>query len=102
MLRRFRSEAGLRDGRRGHGRLPTWRAGGWPGSGLPIDHVLVKGDVEVIDLEAPWVEGSDHAPLRATLRLGGPAQRTAPQPAAPRIGSASQPAADPAPEPDGS
>ena len=50
--------------------LPTWPASLPAAFRLPIDHVLVGGDLAVVhaSLGAPF--GSDHLPLVATVRIG--------------------------------
>jgi endonuclease/exonuclease/phosphatase (EEP) superfamily protein YafD len=61
---------GLRDAAAGRGWLPTWPA--WLGpAGIPIDHVLVRGEVAVAGLRRGPDIGSDHHPLVADLRIGG-------------------------------
>lgn len=47
----------------------TWLSS-FPPLNIPIDHVLVAGDVEVVSRRAGPSTGSDHLPLVADLRLG--------------------------------
>jgi endonuclease/exonuclease/phosphatase family metal-dependent hydrolase len=55
--------------------LPGWRRAvrgrTWPAHRphSQIDHVLVRDDVEVVDAEVLDEVGSDHRPVRVTLRL---------------------------------
>jgi endonuclease/exonuclease/phosphatase (EEP) superfamily protein YafD len=58
----------LRDSARGHGLRGTWPAQ-FPPLRIPIDHCLVSRGVEVIDRQVGPALGSDHLPLRVTLRL---------------------------------
>lgn len=58
-------DAGLRDGREGHGRLGSWPAPLGP-FGIPIDHVLLGPALAVPSLEVVSF-GSDHRALRFTL-----------------------------------
>jgi endonuclease/exonuclease/phosphatase (EEP) superfamily protein YafD len=62
---------GLRDAGIGQGWLPTWPVRLGP-AGIPIDHVLIKGQVAVGSLRRGPDVGSDHYPLIADLRVGGP------------------------------
>jgi endonuclease/exonuclease/phosphatase (EEP) superfamily protein YafD len=62
---------GLRDAGTGRGWLPTWPVRLGP-AGIPIDHVLVRGEVAVTSLRRGPDIGSDHYPLIADLRVGGP------------------------------
>jgi endonuclease/exonuclease/phosphatase (EEP) superfamily protein YafD len=47
---------------------PTWEADFWP-LALPIDHVLVPSTSCVTYTEVGPDVGSDHRPVRVTLRL---------------------------------
>ena len=70
---RFRNlvaATGLRDAEVGQGWIGTWPAWFRPAL-VPIDHVLVKGPVAVVDLRREPFVGSDHYPLVADLRLYG-------------------------------
>lgn len=69
-MARLRNRGRLADVRLGRGFLPTWPARLPWGLRLPIDHVLVKGDVRAraIRLGPPF--GSDHRPLVADLVVG--------------------------------
>ncbi len=48
----------------------------WPAAlgrvGLPIDHVIARGDVVVKEIATLGVEGSDHRPLLATITMKTP------------------------------
>lgn len=59
-------DAGFAQGRQGHGVQATWPAslGAW---GIPIDHVLVRGGLAVVQQGLEPDVGSDHLPLRAVL-----------------------------------
>ena len=63
-------EAGYRDARRGFGFLATWPVGR-PWMQIPIDHIFIDDSFEVFDCARGPDIGSDHYPLRATLRLTG-------------------------------
>lgn len=65
---RLVAESGLRDALAGVAWRPTWQAGFWP-LALPIDHVLVPRVSCVTGHEIGPDLGSDHRPLRVTLRL---------------------------------
>jgi len=60
----------LRSARKGFGILVTWPNGFWPLS-IPIDHVLVSKNVEVLSLETLDSKGSDHFGLVSDLRVYG-------------------------------
>ncbi len=62
------ASTGLRDSRRGWGRLPTWKTA-WPIRGLwvDIDHILVGSSVSVLERDTAVIPGSDHIAARATL-----------------------------------
>ena len=70
-LRDLLAATGLRDAGAGQGWLPTWPVRLGP-AGIPIDHVLVRGQVAVAGLRRGPDVGSDHYPLIADLRVGGP------------------------------
>ena len=70
-LRDLLAATGLRDTGAGRGWLPTWPVRLGP-AGIPIDHVLVRGEVAVAGLRRGPDVGSDHYPLIADLRVGGP------------------------------
>jgi endonuclease/exonuclease/phosphatase (EEP) superfamily protein YafD len=65
---RLLAASGLRDALAGEVWRPTWQAGFWP-LALPIDHVLVPRSACVVSHETGPYVGSDHRPLRVTLRL---------------------------------
>ena len=59
---------GLRNAALGHGWLATWPVWFWPAR-IPIDHVLVRGPVEVASVARGPDVGSDHFPVVADLTL---------------------------------
>ena len=65
------SGAGLRHGRLGQGYQASWPTRLFEvdvgGFGLPIDHVLIGGDLEFIEHQVGRRIGSDHRPLLATI-----------------------------------
>lgn len=67
-FRSFLNESGLRDSALGRGVKGTWH----PRLlfGIPIDHVLVSPEIEVVDREVGDDVGSDHRPVVVTLRMG--------------------------------
>ncbi|MGB2680209.1 MAG: endonuclease/exonuclease/phosphatase family protein, partial [Candidatus Competibacter sp.] len=67
---RLLADSGLRDGRGGHGLLPTWPVG-WPMLWIPIDHVLVSDDVQIRRWQTGAVIGSDHYPVIVDFQLFG-------------------------------
>lgn len=69
-MARLRAEGGLRDARAGYGPFATWRSKRLPLLRLPIDHVLLGGQVRVLRLQRGPDLGSDHWPLIARLRVG--------------------------------
>ncbi len=62
------ARAGLLDGRRGHGVLPTWPSWFYPLQ-IPIDHILVKPSITVTELENSEALKSDHRSLSATVNF---------------------------------
>ncbi len=65
-FRGFLRAGGLKDGRRGHGILPTWPAG-FPPLGIPIDHIVVNDLVDVVSLNTSDGLRSDHRAIWAAL-----------------------------------
>lgn len=61
-------EAELTNARYGFGVLPTWSAN-IPILRIPIDHILVSEDFEVLNTKTGPDIGSDHLPLISVLRL---------------------------------
>ena len=60
----------LRNVRRGFGINATWPSG-FGVLGIPIDHVLISGDIRVVDLKVGASVGSDHLPLIVELSIIG-------------------------------
>ena len=61
-------QGNLMDTRRGFGVLPTWPS--WfAGVGIPIDHILVSDDIDVIDANVARVAGSDHSSYWVDLMI---------------------------------
>ena len=65
---RLLASSGLRNAMAGQAWQPTWEADFWP-LALPIDHVLVPSTSCVTYTEVGPDVGSDHRPVRVTLRL---------------------------------
>jgi len=67
-FQKFLTAGQLVDARRGHGILPTW-----PNSTfllqIPIDHILLKGDLSATSMQAGQELGSDHKSLWADIKL---------------------------------
>ncbi|OCR01487.1 hypothetical protein BCD67_18495 [Oscillatoriales cyanobacterium USR001] len=57
---------GLRNARSGFGILPTWPTYR-PLISIPIDHCLVSGDIQVLNIRLGRQVGSDHLPLITDL-----------------------------------
>lgn len=55
-------DAGLKEGRLGHGRLPTWPVGR-PVMAIPLDHILLPLSWEIESCRTGPDIGSDHYPL---------------------------------------
>lgn len=66
------SSAGLRHGRLGQGYQPSWPTRLFKVNvgmfGLPIDHVLIGGDLQFIEHQIGPKIGSDHRPLLVTIK----------------------------------
>ena len=62
-------ESGLRDSAIGHGLWPTWYALPTILAGIPIDHALVGGQIEVLRRHVGPYLGSDHRPLTMDFRI---------------------------------
>jgi len=61
--------AGLKDTREGFGWLPSWPTY-FPPIWIPIDHILVSPDIQVLKRTTGSYFGSDHYPVIAELSLG--------------------------------
>lgn len=59
---------GLRDSAVGRGLQPTWNARHWLPR-IPIDHVVISEEVEVLSRSIGPDVGSDHLPVEATLLI---------------------------------
>ena len=65
--------SGLRDSRRGFGRLGSWNTGRFlPGLWIAIDHILVGDDFVVLERRVDSLPGSDHKIAVAKLALRTP------------------------------
>ena len=67
-FREFLETGKLHDGRRGFGILPTWPSGFFPLQ-IPIDHVVVNDQVQIVAMETSRGLSSDHRSIWADLRL---------------------------------
>jgi endonuclease/exonuclease/phosphatase (EEP) superfamily protein YafD len=59
----------LKDSEIGFGIQPTWPTQLMVPLGIPIDHVLYKGPVLVVERELKLPTGSDHVPVMASFRI---------------------------------
>jgi endonuclease/exonuclease/phosphatase (EEP) superfamily protein YafD len=66
--RQMIAKSGLHNARDGFGVAPTWPVF-LPIAMIPIDHVLVSGDIQVSSFATGPRIGSDHLPILVTLRL---------------------------------
>jgi endonuclease/exonuclease/phosphatase (EEP) superfamily protein YafD len=64
---RFEQESGTRSARRGQGLGISWPAS-MPLLGTPIDHCFLRGPIVASDVQRMAATGSDHYPVRVTLR----------------------------------
>ena len=62
------SQAGLIDCRRGRGIHGTWPSMWFRALRLPLDHVLSRGDIDIVNLRVGPNVGSDHLPVIADIR----------------------------------
>lgn len=65
-FRQLVGSRGLRDSALGRGLQPTWNARRWVPQ-IPIDHIVVSPEVQVIARTVGPDVGSDHLPVEATL-----------------------------------
>ena len=66
--KRLQENTGLRNARRGFGVLPSWPTF-MPFAMIPIDHVMVSEQVQVVEARTAGRIGSDHLPLVVTIAL---------------------------------
>ncbi len=59
--------ADLRNSQEGFGYAGTWPATLWPVLRIPIDHLVYKGDLTVVEREVGPVLNADHRPLRVVV-----------------------------------
>ena len=68
-------QAGLINVRQGYGVMPTWKIPEVPFRyrlvHLPLDHILVNGELDIFSADILPNFGSDHAPVRADLFVPG-------------------------------
>lgn len=69
-FRKFESDAGVTDVRRGLGPGTSWPAA-MPLLGIPIDHCFLRGPFAIESVERMDRIGSDHYPVRVSLRRLG-------------------------------
>lgn len=68
-FRKMVSETKLRDSRRGFGIHPTWPSK-YLFAQIPIDHILINGEIRTVDMGTVVSHGSDHKGLWADLEIG--------------------------------
>jgi endonuclease/exonuclease/phosphatase (EEP) superfamily protein YafD len=68
-FRSFLKKSGLRDSARGRGLPSTWFP--IPLIGIPIDHVLVSPEIQILDRRVGGDVGSDHRAVIVEFRIGG-------------------------------
>ena len=66
--RKLENKSELRNARKGFGIEPTWPLF-LPIAMIPIDHILVSGDIAVTNFETATDIGSDHYPVVVSFRL---------------------------------
>jgi endonuclease/exonuclease/phosphatase (EEP) superfamily protein YafD len=66
---RLLQKTNLKDSECGFGIQPSWIPGGKPLPLLPIDHVLVSPDIQVLERRIERDAGSDHRPLFVKLSI---------------------------------
>lgn len=69
-MKKLVADLGVRNAREGHGLVHSWPV--WLPAPLriPIDHVLVSAEIDVVDYSPGPPVGSDHLPTIARLRIG--------------------------------
>jgi endonuclease/exonuclease/phosphatase (EEP) superfamily protein YafD len=67
--REFQKHSGLLEARKGMALAPSWPHWLPVKARIPIDHILVSPDVNVLGVGIGEATGSDHAPIVADLSL---------------------------------
>ena len=67
-FRQLERDSGLMNARLSHGLNASWPAGLTPW-GIPIDHLLVSSQLQVLSFESVKIPGSDHDAVLARLRV---------------------------------